>query len=220
MARVLVPEDICNLSLDLLKQNPLASITTPVTNSEFIFQRWYDTERQAALRAHPWKFATIRTTLTPTGVTPPFGYAQAYNLPNDYIRMVSIGNDYLGDLRMKHVIENGQILAPSGNSGDISGSPATTLYLRYVYDIVAVGSFDPLFVKYFATGMAMDLSNKFAISAALGKDLREAWMDVKAEAKAVNGQDSPIIRIQQSRLLTKRRGLPGGVYASKYTIFD
>ena len=218
MSRPNSPEDICNLSLDMLKQNPLASITTPVTNSEFIFARWYDMERQSALRAHPWKFATKRATLTPNLSTPPpFGYTNAYDLPNDYLRMVSLGDDYLGDLRMKHVIENGQILTPSGSTNTFN---TTTLYIRYVYDIVTVAQFDPLFVKYFATGMAMDLSNKFAISAALGKDLRESWMDIKTEAKAVNGQDSPIIRIQQSRLLTKRRGLPGGIYASKYTIFD
>ena len=114
--RPIAPEDICNLSLDLLKQNPINSITTPITNSEYIMGRWYDIERQSALRAHPWKFATKRIILTPNlSTTPPFGFAYAYDLPNDYIRKVSIGNDYLGDLRMTHVIESNQILTPSGS---------------------------------------------------------------------------------------------------------
>ena len=116
MARPTAKEDICNLSLDYLKQSPLNSITTPVTNSEYIFARWYDIERQAALRAHPWKFAMKRATLNPDPITTPlFGYLYAYDLPNDYIRKVSIGNDYNGDLKQEIEIENGQILTSGGS---------------------------------------------------------------------------------------------------------
>lgn len=116
MARPTAKEDICNLSLDYLKQSPLNSITTPVTNSEYIFARWYDIERQAALRAHPWKFAIKRATLNPDPITPPlFGYLYAYDLPNDYVRKVSIGNDYDGDLKQEIEIESGQILAAGGS---------------------------------------------------------------------------------------------------------
>jgi hypothetical protein len=212
--------DICNLALDHLKQSPINSILTPVTNTEYIFKRWYDTVRMAALRAHPWKFATKRITLTPTGTTPPFGFAYAYNLPSDYIRMISIGDDYLGDLRLTHVIENGQILTPSGSSAQTDTGDASTLYLRYVYDCVDVNKFDPLFIAFFALRLAVKLAPKFAISAALGRDLSAQLLEADSEAKAVNGQDAPIRRIQQSKILTKRRGLPGGIFATKYTIFD
>ena len=220
-------EDICNLSLDLLKQAPVNSLLSPVTNTELIMSRWYDIERMSALRAHPWKFATKRVTLTPNPATPPpFGYSFAYDLPNDYVRMVSIGDDYLGDLRLSHVIESGQILTPAGSSAAfpniVNGDPEDThtLFVRYIYDCTEVAKFDPLFVKFFALQMAVDLAPKFAISAALGKDLASMFLEVSTMAKAVNGQDAPIKRIQQSRLLSKRRGLPGGIYASKYTIFD
>ena len=215
------PEDICNLSLDLLKQSPITSITTPTVTSEFIMQRWYDVERMAALRAHPWKFASKRVLLFPNPATPPpFGYAYAYDLPADYIRKISIGDDHLGDLRMEHVIESGQILTPSGNSAQSDSNNGTTLYLRYVYDCITVGQFDSLFIKYFALLMAVDLAPKFAISTALGKELKDQLALIDIEAKAVNGQDAPVKRIQQSKILTKRRGLPGGIFATKYTVFD
>ena len=80
--------------------------------------------------------------------------------------------------------------------------------------------FDSLFVKYFALQMAVDLSTKFGISAALGTRLEGEFEKIDTMAKSVNGQDAPIKRIQQSKILTKRRGLPGGIFASKYTIFD
>ena len=212
--------DICNLALDHLKQSPISSILTPVTSTEYVFKRWYDTVRMAALRAHPWKFATIRTTLTPTGTTPPFGYAYAYDLPNDYIRMVSIGDDYLGNLKLAHVIENNQILTPSGNSAQTDTGDASTLYIRYVYDCTDVNKFDQLFVAFFALRLAIKLAPKFSLSAAMGNELKAQLIDADCEAKTVNGQDAPIKRIQQSRMLSKRRGLPGGIFATKYTIFD
>lgn len=215
MSRPTAKEDICNLSCDYLKQPPIQSISTPVTQTEFIFARWYDIKRQAALRAHPWKFASTRTTLTPTTVTPPFGYTYAYNLPNDYIRKISIGNDVAGDLKRDHAIENGQLLTSSGSGS----TDPETLFLRYVYDCQEVAKFDALFCLYFALGMALDLSPKFSVSARLKQELKVQFMDYELEAKAVNGQDAPIKRIQQSRILMRRRGMPGGIWASNQTVF-
>lgn len=219
--------DICNLSLDHLKQTPINSITTPLTTAEYVMARWYDAERQSALRAHPWKFATKRVLLTPDPLTsPPFGFTYAYDLPVDYIRKVTIGDDYLGDLRGTHVIENGQILTPSGSSAafpNLAGTdPAdgTTLFLRYVCDCTNVNKMDSLFITYFSLRLALRVSTKFAISAALKKELKDDLKDADTEAKSVNGQDAPVRRIQQSKILTKRRGLPGGIFATKYTVFD
>ncbi len=54
--------DICNLALDLLKQNKtvVADITTPTTEEEITCERWYDATREALLRSHFWWFARRR----------------------------------------------------------------------------------------------------------------------------------------------------------------
>lgn len=209
--------DICNLALDELKQPPINSIVAPVQNTEFICKRWYDQSRREALRAHPWKFATIRKILTPDpSATPPFGYAYAYNLPDDYIRLVTLGDDYLADFPRDFEIENNQILAPSGSVT----TDSTSLDIRYVRDYTQVGKMDPLFIKYFVLKMAVSMSNKFSISRQTKTDLKEDFKDIEMEAKAVNGQDRKPKRIQVSRILTKRRGLPGGVFAGKTTDFS
>lgn len=217
MARPTAPIDICNLALDEIKQNPINSIDTPVTSNEFTCRRWYDPTRAECLAQHPWKFATIRTILTPDPTaTPDFGYAYAYNLPTDYIRLVTLGDDYLSDLKREYEIENGQILTAAGNST----TDSTSLYTRYVYDIQQVPKFSPLFVKYFVLQLALNMATKFSTSPTIKNQIRDEYKDIEMQAKAVNGQDRRPKRIQFSRILTKRRGLPGGVYASKYTIFD
>jgi len=217
MAAPASPEDICNLALDDLKQAPVNSITTPKTTTEYVCQRHYDAVRRECLFAHPWKFAITRILLTPnTSTKPPFGYAYAYDLPTDYIRLVTVGDDYIGDLRTEYEIESNQLLAVAG---DLTFD-GTTKYVRYMRDVVDVTKFSPGFVTYLRLKLAIRMSNKFSITQAIKQTLKDDFKDAETEARAVNGQERKPKRIQFSRTLTKRRGLPGGLYASKYTIFD
>lgn len=217
MAAPSSPVDICNLALDDLKQLPIKSITTPVSNAEQVCARNYDATRRECLFAHPWKFAIKRIQLTPNPATEPlFGYLYAYDLPDDYIRMITVGDDYIGDLRQSFEIEDNQLLAVSG---DVVFD-GTTKDVRYMRDIVDVNKFSPGFVTYFRLKLAIRMSNKFNVSEGIKKELKADFQEAATEAKAVNGQESRIKRIQFSRTLTKRRGLPGGIYASKYTIFE
>ena len=208
--------DICNLALDDIKQAPIEDITTPTTATEKVCARNYDAVRRECLFAHPWKFAIKRVQLEPTNTTPLFGYLYAYDLPEDYIRLITVGDDYIGDLRSQYEIEDGQLLAVSG---DVTFD-GTTKDVRYMYDVTDVTKFSPGFITYLRLKLAIRMSNKFSVSASIKKDLKEDFKDAEVEARAVNGQESRIKRIQFSRTLTKRRGLPGGLYATKYTVFD
>lgn len=217
MATPSTPEDICNLALDDLKQLPIKSITTPNSNTEQVCARNYDVTRRECLFAHPWKFAITRTQLTPNPNTAPlFAYLYAYDLPNDYIRMITVGDDYIGDLKQQYEIENNQLLAISG---DVVFD-GTTKNVRYMQDVVDVTKFSPGFITYFRLKLAIRMSNKFNVSTQIKAGLKEDFADAATEARSVNGQESRIKRIQQSRTIMKRRGLPGGIYASPYTKFD
>lgn len=217
MALVTTPEDICNLSLDDLKQAPVNSISTPLTATEKTCARNYFPTLKECLFAHPWKFAIKRTQWTPNLLTPPpFGYAYAYDLPANYIRLVTVGDDYIGDLKSAYEVENGQLLAVSG---DVTFD-GTTKDIRYIYYVTDVTKFSPGFITYFRLKLALRMGNKFSVSTAIKAGLKEDFKEAETEARAVNGQESKIKRIQFSRTLTKRRGLPGGIYASKYTVFD
>lgn len=215
MARPSSPEDICNLALDDLKQSAISSIVTPQSAVEKACARHYDQTRAESLEAHPWVFATVRVELTPDpSEVVPFGFTYAYQLPSDYLRLVSIGDDYLRDIKRDYRIEENYLLMPSGNDAD-----GTTLDVRYVKDLTTVSQFSPLFVRYLIKRLALNMSNKFTISSGLRQQLERDFAAIENEAKAVNGQNKPPIRIQRSKIMTKRRGLPGGVFASKYTEF-
>lgn len=114
--------DICNLALDLLNQNPITSIEAPAGNKTAeLCSRWYPMVRASLLMKHPWKFATKRTTLaSTTDYALPFGYDVAWKLPDDYIRLIGIGDDITGIIT------------------DESGA----LCFRYVYDVTNVNQLD------------------------------------------------------------------------------
>lgn len=63
MASPTVDVDICNLALDLLKQNKTVTqdiTTTPTSEEEITCARWYHVTREALLRSHYWVFARKR----------------------------------------------------------------------------------------------------------------------------------------------------------------
>lgn len=217
MAVASSPEDICNLALDDLKQPPIKSIQTPSSTTEYICARRYDTVRRECLFAHPWKFAITRIQLTPDPTyVIPFGYAYAYAVPSDYLRIISKGNDYIGDMKSDYVIENNHILASSGDA-IFTG---TTIDVRYMKDVTDVSKFSPGFLTYFELKLALRLCNKFSVSTAIKTGLKDDFKEAETEARAINGMEGRIKRIQQSRILAKRRGLSSGTFASPLTIFN
>ncbi len=126
MAAPTVDIDICNLSLDLLKQNKTVVediTTTPTTEEEITCARWYHTTREALLRSHYWVFARKRRqallhSMTITGATaanPVVITAVAHGFANgDEIRI----NDVLGMTEL------------NGNSYLVANQTANTLELN------------------------------------------------------------------------------------------
>jgi len=193
------PVEVCNLSLDLLRHNQLiSSIETPETEEEALASRWYQSLRRATLRMFPWNFARKRSTLSRISTAPEFGYSDAYQLPNDYINYVFIGEDPIDNIETDFVIEGDQLL--------IDNDGASSLELCYIYDVEDVVIFDPIFLMLLVSELAVVFGNSITglnKSIAGMERLRDRW---EAKARAKNGQENPPRGRYVSPLLTKRRG--------------
>jgi hypothetical protein len=89
--------DICKLALHRIGQNvPIASINppTPGNYAEAMFADFYDMERINVLRRHPWPFATQENMISRIG-KPIKDFSDAYQLPADYVRFVSLGGEII-----------------------------------------------------------------------------------------------------------------------------
>ena len=201
---------ICNLALDHIKQDAISSIDPPSTKTETVCARWYDPTRRAVLRKHPWNFAIMRTTLPRNSTDPDFGYSAAYDLPNNFVRLLTIGDDSVDDNRLKYQIENGQLLY---NSDD-----TTALKVRYIYDHTNVAKFDALFIDILAVELAMRMAYKFTGGENSITRLAALLKAIAPEGYAVDGQERPPQRIERSRFLQARRGNRSSS-AGKNTVF-
>jgi hypothetical protein len=195
--------DVVNLSLDLLRHSDkVTDISDPESETEALAARWYDVTRRSILRAFPWNFARKRTTLSRNATAPSFGYADAYKLPNDYLELVFIGENYDEDYQTEYSVEDGQILLDNnGESG---------LQICYIQDVTQVGKFDALFLDLFVAELAIRFANALT---GINKSMKEiiSWRDaLRVQARTKNGQENPIKVRQVSQLRTVRRMASNG----------
>lgn len=133
--------DICNLAIQLCGSEAVLITLDDVNKEARLCRQNYDQARRATLQRHPWKFSIIRALVSLDATeAPAFGYTGKYLLPEAYIRMVSLNDQYTGDWirEGRHILYN--------SNADIQ--------LRYVSDITAVEYFDPLFIDAFIAELA------------------------------------------------------------------
>lgn len=196
---------ICNLSLDYLLQNNESNVTdidSPNTPSELICARWYDECRRQLLRSLPWNFAIKRVVLTANATTPAFGYSVAFNVPNDFLRIVTVepaDNLQIYGVDKQYQFEDNQILT--------NGDSTTTLNLRYIYDFTNVVKMDALFIDLLAIDLALKMAYKFTSSNTNVERLKSLRDDKFRQASAIDGQERTPIRIEVSGARQARRRL-------------
>lgn len=197
--------EICNLALNLLKAPPISSLENPKNEVERTCNLWYDPTRKEILRQHPWNFAKSRATLTRDTTAPAFGYSDKYLLPNDFVRLRFIGDEQDSLQKEDYDIEEDRYLLIDNNAG--------SLQIGYIKDVVDVVRFDPLFVKCFSLTLAVNMSFGITGKTTVRTDLRNMLLEANMQARAVNGQDKPPVRVTRSRVIGARRQY-GGISGS------
>lgn len=209
--------EICNFALDHLKQKQITAITgSNLPTAAVICARHYDQVRRVVLESHPWNFATKRKQLTPLAGTPLFGYSYQYQLPPDFIRLLTLGDDAIKQITPPDLyqIEDGKLLTGSEFTVDSSG----TQNLRYIYNVENVNQFSPLFIDIFAVELALRMAYAFTGLGNRVSQLKTLFDELSTRAYAIDGQQRPPTRIQNSRFVRARRGRRGTV-AGPNTVF-
>lgn len=196
--------DICNLALDLLSAGTVTDIENPTNPTEEILNRWYDHSRRKALREHPWNFAVRRITLSAGSTDPAFGYAKAFPMPANFLRVLYISTDLATD---RETILPTSAYQFEGNSVLITNTygDSTSLNLVYVADITTVSQFDPMFIDLLAHDIAISCAYKLTESNTNIDRLAQLARQRTLLAKAVDGQERPPERVERSKAINARR---------------
>lgn len=156
--------DIANRALNAIGADAIGSINDSTTTAK-LCNRLFTPLTYSLLRRHPWNFALKRASLPASATAPAWGYAFAYPVPADYLKIYEVKS---ANPTTRYVVESGEILT------DI-GAP---LNIRYVRKVDDPGEFDPLFTELMVLAIAHDLAmpvaNNLALRQSLKKDLEDA----------------------------------------------
>ena len=147
------------------------------------------------------------------GIVSPFvfGYADAYQLPSDFLKLHFIGDDSIRGFNFDYEFEGDRLL--------LNNSTGTSLNIGYIRDISDVTMFDALFVILLAAELANNMAYKWTLKNTVIERLETILRHRRAEARTVNGQDRPPKRVQSSKFINTRKKLSTN-QAGKYTVFD
>lgn len=201
---------VLNLAFDLLKAASATSITAPTSLVEAIGARWYDVTRKARLRTFASSFARKRDTVSRNS-TAPLGdaYADAYDLPNDCVHVLFIGDNY-GSNMPDYTVEGRQIL--TNNGGEAS------MIIGYIKDAVNVNEFDPLFTLVLAYDLAVRMALPVTGKQSVKNTLKTERAELISEMRTANGQENPVKVIRKSEFTNERFRSGAGYYSSDVII--
>ena len=163
---------ICNDALGMIGAKSIISLDENTENARRCASL-YDITRKALLRLHPWSFAKKRVQLAPISTHPSFGYAHAFPLPNDFMRVYDAGE-------INYEIEGRHILADTN-----------LINLVYVYDNDNEQTWDSLFIECMTLYLVRKLAKPITGSQA---EADSGWAQLQSmlkQARAINGQERP-----------------------------
>jgi hypothetical protein len=209
--------DICNLALARLGQTErVTSLEAPVGKLANLAALQYPVTRRRLLRGpRIYSFAKAQAQLTEDAtVTPLFGFATAFRLPNDCLRVLTLGDINEGDpqLQSRYDIRGRHIFTDETDEDD-------TLNLTYIKDETLVGMWDALFVNLIKLELANDISGGVVgLKPSVITNLQNELRDVRLEAGAVSGQENPPKVIDRSKWVNGRRLGGGGRDVTRHPI--
>lgn len=207
MAAPTTSTEIANLALDALGEDIIADIESPITKAGKAANRFYDVVRRAVLRAYAWNFAKKTVYIARTG-TPVSDYSDAYTLPSDCLRLLTVGGTSDEDSETDYDLRERDICINYGE--------ADALLIRYTFDQENVSKFDALFVTIFSLELALAIGYKITMKKSTEERLRARLAEETNKAITVDGQERVQRRRQRSKWLARRSGAGSTGVASQY----
>lgn len=186
--------DICNLAL--LKLGSGSKITSLTDNSVAAraLSNCYDLIRKAELRANTWSFSLKRTALPASATPPAWGYANAFPLPSDYVRLMQANQFYLTPALLDYNTGDASAFAIETNADGVLSiltDYTAPLKIRYVWDVTDEGRFDALFNISLAARLAYETCEQITNSNTKKQSIRQDYMDAIKQAVRTNSIEKP-----------------------------
>lgn len=180
--------DIVNTALDYLGQSSITGLDERSPQAARARRMW-DGARDSVLRAHIWKCAQKRVQLPRLAARPVFGFTYRYQLPPDFLRLVSTNPD-----------------ARFSVEGDTIMADTPELAIAYVARVEDAGLFDAALRDCLALKLAAMMAYGVTASAALSESLETRYKERLREARAADAREGEAQVYAPSRWAGAHRG--------------
>lgn len=172
--------DLYNMTLDLLEEVPVTSLTdgNPATNW---LNRNYETARDGELRKHTWNFALARASLAADSAAPPFGWLRQYTLPADCLAVKPLTAEGK---------QNGALVPYELEANKILTDALAPVKLRYIRRVGDEASFDPLFVEVLVSKLAFKMAHWLTGKRSFAERALTIYRDTLSAARLADALES------------------------------
>lgn len=194
--------DVVNIGLTLLGSDRILSIDDSVKAAREA-KAIYDHVRDALLAGYNWTFAKSRASLSAQTAAPEFQFSKKYAMPSDCLRLLFIGDyyvgadlvDYRGSPSEEYEIEGRDILTDLG----------APLNIKYVKRITNTAQYHPNFVLMFGAKLAYHLAEPLTQSASKQDRAENVFKQELKTAIRANAIEMPPTRLADDDWILSRQ---------------
>jgi len=153
LSETLSETSICNMALGRIGSKrgttgEMSDVETDTTVQGIYCRQHYEQTRNALLESYRWRFAMERAALSDTDIEDPTDeYSYVYQLPDNFLRLVSIYEESARTQYYKYALEGEKFYT---NEDEIN--------IRYIKKVTDVSKFTPLFIEVFVLKLARKLA--------------------------------------------------------------
>lgn len=165
--------EIANRAITYLGGTTITSLTDDTKEARSC-NRLFEQTRDQLLRDHPWNFALARASLAANATTPLYEYANAYDFPDNCLRIIEV------DTTEEWKVEGRQVVTDST-------APLNIVYVQRVSD---PNLFDTKFIEAFSMRLAADIGYEITASQTVVQQAETKYRQLIQEARLVDAQES------------------------------
>ena len=196
--------EVINVGLRRVGASRITSRTQPNSKSANVANDIYDEVRDRLLASHPWNFATLRIQLAKLTAAPEFEYDNAFGMPFDWLRTISVHNNDGGKSTFDYRVE-------FQDKQHVVVTSSDEVWLRYVHRVTDPNFMNPIFRDALELALARDFSIPLAASGTLYDKYEALAARVLAAARSHDALGSPPERRPAGSWVSVRGGGHHGV---------
>ena len=164
--------DICNGALNQLGATTILSLTEDSKNARLCNSR-YTQVRDALFRTHPWNCLQTRLELAASTTTPAWGFAYAYTLPANCLRLLRVL-----DYDSNYKVEGRKIL-----------SNASTMKILYISRITDPNEYDELLRETLSAALGADIAYAVTSNNTTSQNMILSYQEKLRDARFVDSTE-------------------------------